>query len=237
MRLAIDGSALQLYEFAMERITLAMVRNLRKNDEGHCALLTWFEPNLWGMSCYGSVECFKKIFIKYRVKKVNVASNGKIQFTLYFPAMNKSIKMDSSSFLKDRLVQEFYFFKDVVLPEGSTVLSEVPTDEVLFSTPTAAVGKSKNNEVEILRKMVPSPAHSVAVTAVKGASDLFLFTGRKSPPKATVPPPSFGISASEKIKQLRAKELPPCAPEIVPSSGDTPPPPVPLKSFSICECF
>ena len=120
--------------------------------------------------------------------------------------MNKSIKMDSSSFLKDisRLVQEFYFFKDVVLPEGSTVLSEVPTDEVLFSTPTAAVGKSKNNEVEILRKMVPSPAHSVAVTAAKGASDLFLFTGQKSPPncKATVHPPSFGISASEKIKQL-----------------------------------
>ena len=89
-----------------------------------------------------------------------MASNGKIQFTLYFPAMNKSIKMDSSSFLKDRLVQEFYFFKDVVLPEGSTVLSEVPTltDEVLFSTPTVAVGKSNlnNNELEILRKIVPS---------------------------------------------------------------------------------
>ena len=113
-----------------------MSQHLARMEEGHagfCGLVTWYDRSTWGCLKYGSEDQFKQKYIRFTVQKLKRYKNGRMDFSLVFPALkNKVVSFSKAMFEIDPLCLEYYVFDDKDLPAGCEIIEKVPTSREMF---------------------------------------------------------------------------------------------------------
>ena len=90
-----------------QHLRIQMSQHLARMEEGHtgfCGLVTWYDRSTWGCSKYGSEEQFKQKYIRFTVQKLKRYKNGRMDFSLVFPALkNKVVSFSKAMFEIDPL--------------------------------------------------------------------------------------------------------------------------------------
>ena len=119
-----------------QHLRIQMSQHLARMEEGHtgfCGLVTWYDRSTWGCSKYGSEEQFKQKYIRFTVQKLKRYKNGRMDFSLVFPALkNKVVSFSKAMFEINPLCLEYYVFDDKDLPAGCEIIEKVPTSREMF---------------------------------------------------------------------------------------------------------